>query len=255
MGYAVLLIPAIANQLATELSQAPVVITVAAQGAATLDPADIAAVTQAMPSAAISRTLAPGPTLVTDTAPAIDVESVDAAFFGIYALKPTSGTLFTPTDDLRANRVAVVGQQAAQTLFGSPSTAIGKSIRVRNVSLTVIGVLAQPSDPDLAALGRSVFVPLQTGRVRLVGNQASTELVIGVTNASDASNLAALASRVLALRHPGAASLFSVQRHVEGQAPPSIPELLTRAAVEVRAEFLTAKDLSLVSQASPAVLQ
>jgi hypothetical protein len=254
MGYVVLLAPTVASQLASGGGQLPAVITVASQATPTLDPADIDALTRALPGTTISRTLIPGPTLATATVPALDVEPVDAAFFGVYGLKAAKGAFFTPADDLRANQVAVLGQQAAQTLFGDATSATGKSLRVRNVSLTVIGVIAQPDNPDLASFSQEVFVPLQTGKVRLVGAQAPTELVIGVANGADAANLAASAARVLALRYPSAASRFSVHIHNETQQPVSLPELLGRAAAAVHADFLEAKDLtSTPRQSSPAL--
>ncbi len=244
VGYASLLCLAIVTQLVTNRASGPAVVIVAPQETAPLDPADIDALTRALPGANVSRALVPESLATTGTLPLVNVESVDADFFSVYGLQAASGTFFRPADDLRANPVAVVGGQVAQTLFGSVSAATGKSLRVQNVSLTVIGVLAPPSSPDLASFNQNVFVPLQTGRLRLVGAGAPTELVIGPASGANASNLARLASHVLAVRYPRATSAFSVQVHVETQAPASLPRLVWQAAASNHAEFVEAKRLT-----------
>ncbi len=256
LGYTLLLAPAVASELAPGSNRGPAIVTVTSQQAAALDPADIDALTQALPGAIISRGLVPVSLFATGNSAPLNIQSVDSTFFSVYGLQTSSGTLFTPADDLRANPVAVIGQQVAQTAFGNAAAATGKSLRVRNVSLTVIGVLATPSNPDLASFSQSVFVPLQTGKVRLVGAQVPAQLVIGASSAANAANIAALASHVLAARYPAATSAFSVQVHDEDQAPASIPQLLTRATTSVRAEFLAAKGLALdASRTDPGILQ
>ena len=243
IGYVLLVTPAVAGEILSGGAQAPVVITVTSRGP-NLDPADIDALTRALPAAVVvSRDLAPESIPIAGASTPLDVESVDSAFFDVYGLNLVSGTLFTPADDLRAAPVAIIGQQVAQSLFGSATAATGKSLRVRNVSLTVIGVLAPSDDPNLAGFSQRVFVPLQTGRIRLVGAQAPTQLAIGTTTAATASNLAASATQVLRQRYPTAISAFSVQTHVESWAPEAIPALFTQAASRVHTEFLQAKGL------------
>jgi hypothetical protein len=250
VAYATLLAPALAMQVASDRDPGQAVIVVASQGNAVLDPADIDALTRALPGTRVGRALAP----VSFSAAAagastpVTLESVDSAFFSVYGLQTANGTFFTPADDLRASPVAVLGQQVAQSEFGSATAATGKSLRVQNVSLTVVGVLAESSSPDMALFNQSVFVPLQTGRVRLVGTQAATELVIGAASETDASKLAVLASRVLALRYPSTTSAFSVQVHEENQVPASVGGLLLQAVGRVRAQFLEAKGLACTCQ-------
>ena len=111
------------------------------------------------------------------------------------------------------------------------------------MSLTVIGVVAQPADADVSGFGQRVFVPLQTGRIRLVGVRAPIELAIGADDAADASDLAVSASNVLRQRYPLAASTFSVRTYVGSGGPESILRALPQAAAGVRAGFLQTKHL------------
>ena len=242
VGYALLLAPAMVSQLGARTGQASAVITVTPQGQP-LDPADIEALTRALPSALVSRNLAPQSIPTPGASFPTSVEAVDSTFFAVYGLKLLGGRFFTSWDDLQANPVAVIGQQTAETYFSRATAAIGKSLRVRNVSLTVIGVLAQPAAADLTGLSQRVFVPLQTGRIRLLGAQAPIELAIGTDDAAEASDLAVSASHVLAQRYPSAASTFLVRIHVESGFTESIIQLLARAASGVHVDFLQTKHL------------
>jgi putative ABC transport system permease protein len=70
-----------------------------------------------------------------------------------------------------AAKVAIVGQDVAEKLFGS-TPAVGESFRIGNVPFTAIGVLERKGQ---AASGRSqddiVIVPLATARSRLLGGK------------------------------------------------------------------------------------
>ena len=52
-----------------------------------------------------------------------------------------AGTYFTPSDELNAAKVAVVGKTAADNLFDRGEPIVGTQIRIKNVPLRVVGVL------------------------------------------------------------------------------------------------------------------
>ncbi|MBS3958259.1 MAG: ABC transporter permease [Xanthomonadaceae bacterium] len=97
---------------------------------------------------------------------------VTPSFFALSSLAVAKGRLFDSEDELRVAPVAVLGHQAARSLFPS-GPAVGHWIKVNHVWLEVVGVLA---DRDLSAatfegvrLGletNRVFVPLTTALLR-----------------------------------------------------------------------------------------
>ena len=54
------------------------------------------------------------------------------------------GNFFTQSDMESAAKVVVLGKTAAQNLFETGEDIVGSEIRIRNVPLRVVGVLAQP---------------------------------------------------------------------------------------------------------------
>src|SRR5881628_1013885 len=92
-------------------------------------------------------------------------------FFRIRQWPVLAGDLFTEQDERGATKVAVLGQIAAQELFGSDDP-VGQTIRIMNVPFTVIGVLAMKgaSSGDYGQ-DDNIVVPLSTMAKQLIGKQ------------------------------------------------------------------------------------
>jgi len=90
-------------------------------------------------------------------------------FFIVRNLELSSGRTFTETDVRSFNHVAVIGSKLAETLFGS-QTAVDKTIRVKNLSIRVIGVL---DEEGLGPMGvdqdNMVLLPLSVAQKQLLG--------------------------------------------------------------------------------------
>lgn len=70
----------------------------------------------------------------------VDVNGGTDGYFATYGLDIDEGRPFTADDVLRANRVAVLGHDTAESLFPDEE-AIGKRIRIQGQPFTVIGTL------------------------------------------------------------------------------------------------------------------
>jgi putative ABC transport system permease protein len=110
--------------------------------------------------------------------------------------------------DYRENaRVAVLGQQAAQELFGGLNP-IDRDIRIEGVRYQVIGVLAEQdggfgSDPNL-----QIYIPLTTGYRNLFDARAAgssenlvSAIIVAVENADDVPAVSANIRALLRERH------------------------------------------------------
>jgi putative ABC transport system permease protein len=101
------------------------------------------------------------------------VMAISADCFKMSNLIPQSGALFT-NDDSNSNRqVAVIGAEAAATLFPNED-AIGKLIKVNHLWVEVVGVLKQQKlskkeiqGIKLGAEHNRIFLPLSTAHKRL----------------------------------------------------------------------------------------
>jgi putative ABC transport system permease protein len=97
------------------------------------------------------------------------ISATDLDFFTAREWGLAEGRLFEPEELRRGEIVAIIGQTVAKNLFGD-SDPLGQMFRIRNVPFKVIGVM---SGKGQSALGQDqddvIFVPLDTGRRRIVG--------------------------------------------------------------------------------------
>jgi len=97
---------------------------------------------------------------------------------------PQTGRFFTSFELENASRVVVLGEAAAEDLFGDPTLALGKNVRVGNVSFTVIGVM-EPKSAFGRDLGDRVFMPITTAQRRLTGERTIGNITVQTATAAD----------------------------------------------------------------------
>ncbi len=98
-----------------------------------------------------------------------------------------SGRMFTPEEEKRAAKVAVIGLTVVDNLFGD-TYPLGKVIRIKSVPFTVIGVLDRKGQsPRGDDQDDALFVPLRTSQYRLFGTPFPDEIQSIIIQAKDLS--------------------------------------------------------------------
>jgi putative ABC transport system permease protein len=133
-------------------------------------------------------------------------------YFALASLAVAQGRALEDADERGLAAVAVLGHQAARSLFPQ-GDAIGRSVKVNHVWLTVVGVLA---DRDLSAdqfegvqLGNEsnrVFLPLASARARFRFQPLEDEIDrfwLRLAQAEQVASGAPVVAAVLAQRHAG----------------------------------------------------
>ena len=127
-------------------------------------------------------------------------------YFTIREWDTVEGETFTDQDVRGATKVAVIGQEAAEELFGEGEDAIGEIIRIRNVPFKVVGILvakgasASGSDQD-----DGIIVPYTTALKQLIGKQTGLRRIY-----VQAANL-----QVLPVVEKKVADLLRQRHHIE----------------------------------------
>jgi putative ABC transport system permease protein len=97
------------------------------------------------------------------------VNAVDLDFFVAREWDVAQGRLFEPEEVRRGETVAILGRSVAAALFADEDP-VGATIRLRNVPVRIIGVMAPKGQ---SAFGQDqddvIFVPLDMGRRRIIG--------------------------------------------------------------------------------------
>ncbi len=93
-------------------------------------------------------------------------------FLSVRSFAVAKGRFITDLDVKRNNQVITLGSDLAKRLFGN-ADPIGQSVRVRNVSFQVVGIMASKGSFLGTNQDDTAFVPITTAANRLVGRRSS----------------------------------------------------------------------------------
>ncbi|MBI2055529.1 MAG: ABC transporter permease [Candidatus Sungbacteria bacterium] len=126
----------------------------------------------------------------------VTFEGTTADFFVIRNFAMERGQAFTSADVDSFNRVAVLGPEIAKTLFGERDP-VGKSIRLKNITFRVIGVLKKKGlGPFGVDQDNLAIIPITVAQKQLIGIDFYNVLTV---QASDAYNIEFTKSRVVSV--------------------------------------------------------
>ena len=143
------------------------------------------------------------------------------AHFVLQDLRTTSGSLFDENQSRGAAPVAVLGATLAKDLFGN-GTAVGQTVRVKNQTLRVIGVLAAKGGGGMGgSVDDQLFVPINFVQERLFGARTPdgnsyrvSSIILSARNGDDVQAIQDRITILLRERHhlkaDGSADDFSV---------------------------------------------
>jgi putative ABC transport system permease protein len=111
--------------------------------------------------------------------------------------KVADGRIFTAEEQMAGAGVCLIGETVRRELFGS-QTAVGTSIRVKQISCEVIGVLGSKGQ---GAFGNDqddmVFMPLNTLQRRITGNTRVNTLLVSMQDSADPDRVKAAITQLL----------------------------------------------------------
>lgn len=103
------------------------------------------------------------------------VYGVNPGYDGVRELTLEDGRFISDSDESRLRKVAVIGPEVADKLFGE-NQAVDSAIKINGNSYTVIGVTTAKS----AAVDDRVYVPLSTASNILIGEKDFSQLTVKV---------------------------------------------------------------------------
>jgi putative ABC transport system permease protein len=125
---------------------------------------------------------------------------VEASYPQVENIKLTSGSFFSQEDDTGLARVAVVGSEVRNELWGGEDP-VGKTFKIKRESFKVVGVIESRGSFAFSNMDKMVFVPLNTAQKILLG-QRHLSLIRGrVDDAANISETIAGMKDVLRSRH------------------------------------------------------
>lgn len=93
---------------------------------------------------------------------------VNSAYTTVEDVTIAKGRFFTDEEDHGLSRVAVLGSEVADDLFGDLNP-LGEKIKIKKVNFTIIGVVSKRGVSGFQNQDNQIFVPLQTAQKFLLG--------------------------------------------------------------------------------------
>jgi len=153
----------------------------------------------------------------------VNVTGVTEAYKDVHSYKVTEGRFIRDGDNKSESLVAVLGSQTASDLFGSLSP-IGKTISIKGVKFTVIGLLESKGSSGFGSSDDAIFIPLDAGYNKLFGSTATyndkkivNSIAISVSS-TEAMNTVAAQTEFLLRRAHKLASTDELDFNVLSQA-------------------------------------
>ena len=129
------------------------------------------------------------------------VNGTTEAAFDVFKPDIIQGEFLTEESILDAERVAVIGREAAEDFFGENTNIVGERIRVDGRSFRIIGVLTSDSALAGGFLNNTLFVPFDVVYRELPGGNRIQEIDVSVKDPDQLNQTIEDVSALLRERH------------------------------------------------------
>ncbi|WP_235731813.1 ABC transporter permease [Fundidesulfovibrio putealis] len=119
---------------------------------------------------------------------------VDENYWSLFSFSPQHGRLFNASDIAEGRKVAVLGQDLAKTIFGSPEAAIGQILNMDNNLYQVVGIIGGVRAADKTLMA---FLPITTAQSRIPNISEVSSLYIRCNTWDDVAPVAAALPEVI----------------------------------------------------------
>lgn len=109
-----------------------------------------------------------GPVIYKDKVLDLNFIGTTIDYFKVHNVSIDTGRFFTPDEEKNLGRVAIIGADIKQDLFGQ-NDAVGKRIKIKNESFETIGVLKGGSKTLFFNNDNTIFIPISSGQKLLLG--------------------------------------------------------------------------------------
>jgi putative ABC transport system permease protein len=125
-----------------------------------------------------------------------------------------AGRLFSEGEEKGRRRVAVLGALVGTQLGVDTASLVGQSVMIRGIAFEVVGVLAEKGAQGFANPDESIYIPLSTAQLRVMGSDRIRSIAVQVASADQIGDAMVEVDQIL--RHarklrPGQASDFNIR--------------------------------------------
>jgi len=101
------------------------------------------------------------------------VIGTETAYMSVRNISVAQGSFFTDRQVAAASKVAVVGPDTAETLFGTEKSPIGQTIKINHVEFKIIGITKSKGGSGFTNSDDVVYIPLAAAQRYLAGKASA----------------------------------------------------------------------------------
>ena len=116
-------------------------------------------------------------------------------------LSVDDGTFISDQNVESASKVAVIGPNVRDDLFGAGASVVGQSIRINKIDFKIIGVTKLKGGSGFGSQDDQVFIPISTAQRFLTGDQYVTTISVSGQDANSAADIQQQITTLLLDRH------------------------------------------------------
>lgn len=132
------------------------------------------------------------------------INGTDGSYFTVEGLELEEGDLYTDTDSLNRNRVAVIGAEVTKELNlieNFDGSLLNKNISIGGTSFEVIGILKKKGSGGWNGPDERIFIPLLTASERVMGHERLQSIRVSVPDEVTISEAMIEIERVIRSEH------------------------------------------------------
>ncbi|HEY0908225.1 MAG TPA: ABC transporter permease [Candidatus Paceibacterota bacterium] len=129
------------------------------------------------------------------------VVGTNSSYPGVRNVSVAEGNFITDQQVANSSKVAVVGPTVRDDLFGEGVDPVGKTLRIKGIEFTVIGMTASKGGTGFGSQDDMIFIPLTSAARFLAGNSYLTTLSVQAADADTMADLQADITALLLERH------------------------------------------------------
>lgn len=113
------------------------------------------------------------------------VMGVGANYADINSITVSQGEFITQEDVDGYSRVAVLGPEIVNNIFGEGADPVGQTITIKSRSFRIIGVTETKGSSGFTNPDATIYIPVTTGMRQLLGQDYVSAIVLSATNAEE----------------------------------------------------------------------
>lgn len=119
----------------------------------------------------------------------------------VKSLEMEEGSFITDQDNKSMNRVAVLGPSTRDDLFGSTTSAIGKSLMINKIPFRVIGVVKSKGGSGFGNQDDRIYVPIVVEQKLMAGNDYVSNINVSAVDQASLTAVQQSVTDTLLARH------------------------------------------------------